>query len=66
MAGKFIQKALSKPGSRGKLHRKLGVPQGEKIPEKKLDKAAKSKSPSLRKEVAFARTLKKLPKKDGY
>ena len=64
MAGKFIQKALSKPTSKGKLHRKLGVPAGEKIPEKKLDKAAKSKSPSLRKEVSFARTLKKMPKKD--
>lgn len=49
--------------NKGKLHRKLGVPEGEKIPAKKLAKAAKSKSPTLRKEVALAKTLKKLRKK---
>jgi hypothetical protein len=63
MAEKFIQKALSKPGSRGKLHRELGVPEGEKIPAKKMAKAAKSKSPTIRKEVAFAKTLSKLRRK---
>lgn len=60
---KFIQKALSKKGAKGKLHRKLGVPEGEKIPAKKLAKAAKSKSKTLRKEVAFAKTLSKLRKR---
>lgn len=39
----------------GKLHRRLHVPEGEKIPAKKLAKAAHSDSPSLRKEVALAR-----------
>lgn len=63
MAEKFIQKALSKKGSRGKLHRELGVPVGEKIPEKKMARAAHSKSPTIRKEVAFAKTLAKLRKK---
>lgn len=58
--GKWIQKAVSK--NPGKLHRELGVKQGEKIPAKKLAKAAKSKSPTIRKEVALAKTLKKLHK----
>lgn len=38
MAKKFIQKAIKKPGE---LHRDLGVPQGQKIPAKKLKAAAK-------------------------
>jgi len=53
---KWIQKAVGKHP--GKLHRELGVPQGEKIPAKKMAKAAKSKSPTIRKEVALAKTLK--------
>ena len=59
MAEKWIQGAIKHPG---KLHRELGVPKGEKIPDKKLAKAAKSKSPTIRKEVALAKTLKKLHK----
>jgi len=35
---KFIQKAIKKPGQ---LHKDLGVPQGKKIPAKKLAAAAK-------------------------
>lgn len=44
--------------NKGALHRKLGVPAGEKIPEKKLAKAAKSSNPTERKEAALAKTLK--------
>lgn len=47
---------------KGALHRALHVPQGEKIPAKKLAKAAKSGSPKVKKEVALARTLSKLRK----
>lgn len=61
MAEKWIQKALG-PKSKGKLHKKLGVKQGEKIPESKIKKAEKSKSPKLRKEAVLAETLKKLKK----
>jgi hypothetical protein len=43
----------------GKLHRDLGIPQGEKIPEKKLAAALHSKSPALRKEANFARNERK-------
>ena len=59
--GKWIQKAITK-SHKGLLHEKLGVPEGKKIPAKKMAKAAKSKSPTIRKEVALAKTLKKLRK----
>ena len=38
MVKKWIKAAIKKPGQ---LHRDLGVPQGEKIPAKKLNAAAK-------------------------
>lgn len=60
MAGKWIQKAVSKHP--GKLHRALHVKQGEKIPAKKLSKAAHSTNPTLRKEANLAKTLAKLRK----
>ncbi len=57
MTKNFIQKAIKHPG---KLHRDLGVPEGEQIPEKKLKKAEHSKSLSLRREANLAETLKRL------
>ncbi len=60
MSEKWIQSALSKKGSKGKLHRELGVPQGEKIPAKKLSKAEHSKNPTVRREANLAKTLGKL------
>ena len=48
-----------KPSRKGLLHKKLGVPQGEKIPASKISKALHSKSASLRKEANFARNSKK-------
>ncbi len=59
MADKWIQKMGMK---KGKLHRELGVPEDKKIPAKKMAKAAHSKSPTVRREVALARTLSKLHK----
>jgi hypothetical protein len=47
-----------KPSRRGLLHSKLGVPQGEKIPESKLRAALHSKSPALRREAQFAENAK--------
>jgi hypothetical protein len=57
MAGKrrWISKAIKHPGQ---LHRDLGVPQGEKIPAKKLAAAAK-KPGKLGKRARLAQTLKK-------
>jgi hypothetical protein len=54
---KWIQGAIKHPGS---LHRQLHVPQGEKIPEKKLAKAIHSENPTLAKRARLAETLKKL------
>ena len=55
--GKWIQGAIKHPGA---LHRQLGVPQGQKIPAKKLAKAAKSDNPTLRRRANLAKTLKKM------
>lgn len=54
---KWIQKAVA--GGKGKLHEKLGVPEGKKIPAKKMVKALHSKNPTIRKEANLAKTLKK-------
>ncbi len=61
MAEKWIQKALGLK-SKGKLHKKLGVPEGKKIPAKKLAKAAHAKG-KLGKEARLAETLKSFKKK---
>jgi hypothetical protein len=59
MAKMWIKDATK---NKGKLHRELGVKEGEKIPAKKLAKAEKSKNPTIRKEANLARTLKGLKK----
>lgn len=52
---KWIGSAIKKPGA---LHKALGVPEGAKIPAKKL--AAKSTdTPLMKKRKALAKTLKK-------
>lgn len=52
------QKAVKiKPSHKGLLHKKLGVPEGEKIPESKIAAAKNSKSPALRKEATFAQNF---------
>jgi hypothetical protein len=49
--------------NKGALHKKLGVPAGQKIPAKKLAAAAKSRNPTERKEAALAKTLKGFKKR---
>lgn len=56
MAEKWIQKAIKKPGA---LHRQLGVPQGQKIPLSKIQKAAKSRDDTLARRARLALTLRK-------
>lgn len=46
-----------KPSHKGLLHKKLGVPQGKKIPAAKVAAAKKSSSPALRKEATFAQNF---------
>lgn len=54
---KWMQKAFSKHP--GKLHRRLHVPEGQRIPASKLASAAHSSDPGLRREAALARTGKR-------
>ena len=54
--GGWIKNAIKKPGA---LHKQLGVPVGEKIPAKKLAKAAKA-SGKLGQRARLAETLKKM------
>lgn len=53
---KWIQKAIKKPGA---LHKELGVPEGKKIPEKKLEAAAKKPGKEGQR-ARLAETLKKM------
>ena len=53
---KWIQKAIKKPGA---LKKSLGVKAGEKIPAKKLAKAAKAPG-KLGQRARLAQTLKKM------
>lgn len=59
---KWIQKAI-KPKNKGALHRELHVPEGKKIPAKKLAKASHSENPKLRRRASLAKTLKGMNKK---
>ena len=47
------------PANRGKLHEALGVSKDKKIPEAKLEKAAHSNNPALRKRAQFALNARK-------
>ncbi len=58
---KWIAKATSK--NKGALHRSLHVPQGEKIPARKLTKALHSQNPKLRRRAQLAKTLGRLRKR---
>ena len=53
--GNWIAKATE---NKGALHRELHVPEGKKIPAKKLEKAEHSKNPTERKRADLAETLK--------
>mgnify|MGYP003138538821 FL=1 len=54
--GKWIQKAIKKPGA---LRKSLGIKKGKKIPAKKLAAAAKKKG-KLGQRARLAQTLKKM------
>lgn len=55
----FIKRAIKRPGA---LHKKLGVPQGKKIPKSKIAAAAKAGG-QLGQEARFAETLEGMKKK---
>lgn len=54
---KWIQEMDMKKGA---LRAKLKVPKGKKIPKEKLDKAAKSSNPKLKKEAVLAQNFSKM------
>ena len=55
-----VKKTAFNPGGEtGKLHREIGVPEGEKIPEKKLTEAAHSENPEIKRDAVRAETMKK-------
>lgn len=58
----WIKDAIKHPGA---LHRELHVPQGDKIPQSKLSKAAHSDNPTLAKRARLAETLGKLHHRHG-
>ena len=55
---KWIQKAVD-PKHKGDLHKALHVPQGEKIPKSKIEKATHSKDAHLRHMAQFAKNVAK-------
>jgi hypothetical protein len=59
--------SLGKKGSfkvrKGALHRALGVPEGEKLGQARIDKAEHSSKPSVRRMAASAKGLTHMAKK---
>jgi len=49
-------------GEKGKLHREMAIPEGQKIPVKKLAAAAHSSDPEKRRDAIRAQTMKKWKK----
>ena len=58
----WIQGAVKRPGA---LRKKLGVAKGKKISESQLNKAAKSKNPTTRRQANLAKTFKKMNRRRG-
>jgi hypothetical protein len=54
-----------KKSHEGLLHKELGVAEGKKIPAKKLEKAAHSSDPAMRKRAVFAENAKHWNHADG-
>jgi len=53
----WIQGAVN-PEHKGALHKTLGIPEGKRIPAKKLEKATRSQNALTRKRANLAETLK--------
>ena len=53
-----MAKPFNPGGHKGKLHRELGIPEGQKIPAARLAAAAHSPNPEIRRDAIRARTMK--------
>ena len=54
-----------KAKNKGKLHEDLGVPEGDKIPEKKIKRALHSRSAKVRKRAQFAENFRHKKRRSG-
>lgn len=55
----WVKKADFHPGGqKGKLHRELGIPEGQKIPADRLSRAARSSDTEVRNDAIRAETMK--------
>lgn len=52
-----MAKPFKPGGHKGKLHREIGVPVGEKIPAGKLAAAEKSSNPEIKRDAIRAKTM---------
>lgn len=58
MAKGFTPRNKFKPGGeKGKLHREMGIPEGQKIPKAKLEAATHSDDPEKRRDAIRAETM---------
>jgi hypothetical protein len=53
-----MAKGFHPGGQKGKLHRELGIPVGQKIPAARLRAATHSKNPEIRRDAIRAETMK--------
>jgi len=54
-----MAKAFNPGGHKGKLHRELGIPEGDKIGKARLSKAAHSSNPEVARDAKRAQTMGK-------
>lgn len=57
MEKKKHKKGWKPGGEKGKLHRELGIPEGEKIPKRRLHAAANSSNPEVKRDAIRAETM---------
>ncbi len=50
-------KSFNPGGQKGKLHRELGIPEGQKIPKDRLRSAMNSSNPEVRRDAIRANTM---------
>jgi hypothetical protein len=53
-----VAKPFKPGGHKGKLHRELGIPVGQKIPAARLASAERSDNPTVRRDAIRAKTMK--------
>jgi len=58
-----MTKSFNPGGHKGKLHRELGIPEGEKIGKARLAKAARSSDPEIKRDAKRAQTMGKWAKR---